>query len=1162
MESTGRSKIFISYSREDLAFTNELVAALELAADFEILIDRVGIGHGEAWRERLGRLIIECDTMVFILSPDSISSEVCAWEIGEARRLAKRIVPVLWREVDFAAVPDELSALNAVPFTGENAVSGLPKLVIALNSDLEWLREHTRLGERAVEWAQSGRATAYLLRGAALVAVREWLAAKPANAPAPTPLQHKFIQASEEDESRLLSAERRRSEELEKAKAAAEAERDAAQQARTAEAIAAHRVVRATTAGLIVALVLFAAAAATGWFAYQKAEDEREAAERADQEAKRANEEAARASSFAEAVAEQRDAALMIQSRFLARAAQGFLTRGDTANAVALARAALPKDLAQPDRPFTIEPVQVIFDAYGSLRELATLRGHERGLDGALALPPGRIVTWGRDGTIRLWRDDGALLKVVPAHQHPSEPGASSDTGVHGVLRLEDGRLLSWGVDKTARLWTDDGTFSAEFLKETSWFEIERLHDGRIAALVGDEYRVWSAALEPQLTLRSPLKWMRGAKLLADGRFLTWQSDTGQRAHTAMLWNPDGTPGPVLAGHKRTIRGGFQLTGGQIVTFENGPGLRIWSAEGLLETVIDQVHKHVPLVPFAFPLRDGRFFTWGQEAYHDDVWWARLWNAQGESVALIEASATALQGIELDDGRLLLGANSRTPTIWHTDGNRGPMLSGHEAFAYGAEQWADGRIATHASDHTVRVWSRDGVPLRVLRGHEDGVSGVAPLPGERYLSWSFRDRTARIWGDDPQPRGLLRIAGGDAGNVLQLSTGSIAVHTNTGSIQLHGPDLGNGPILGNDARAVIGLTELSDGRLLTQGENHGNREPGPALRMWSPAGEIIADLAGADIEFLHVAQTPSGKIMAFERSGRAWVWRADGQVEAKHDATDTTLFYHVVSLPDGRLMTMSDDNRLQLWGIEGEPGRLLGTREKTLPKQVVSLADGQLLMIHPNGISRILDENGDRWLPLDLGENARTDTATPLHGGAILLNRFDGRLFVVNPDRSSREIRHPPGQDGRYRRHRVFKLADGRVLVSTDDQATYLWGADGEPGRQLLDRAIKGAALLSDGSFLVWPSADRSGLQIIHADGVPGPVLRGHEATIKHAFQLADGRILSWAGDATVRIWPGSIDQAIAWADEVISRLEPLTPDERCDHYLAPPGACAEVDDR
>ena len=639
METADRSKLFISYSRADLAFAEELAAALSLSADFEILFDRTGIGHGEDWRQRLGRLIVECDSVVFILSPESAASEICGWEISEAQRLSKRIVPVLWRPVDFSKVPAGLSTLNAVPFDGERAVSGLPKLVTALKSDLAWLREHTRIGERAADWEGSGRAAAYLLRGAALNAVRAWLAARPASAPQATASQRAFIQASEEEEARLLSQERKRLEELEAAKALTEAERDAAETARANEARASRRVVRAVSGGFVVALILLAVASLAGWQAYKNAADERAAALRADQAAGRAEQEAARAAEAAANAEAQRDAALLIQSRFLARAAQEHLTRGDTANAVALAREALPKDPAQPDRPLAVEAVQVLFDAYGKLREQATLRGHEVGLDGVLVLPGERVLTWGRDGTLRWWRSDGAALKRVLAHDHPSDPGGDDDTGVHGVLRLEDGRLLSWGVDRTAKLWRDDGSLIETFLRAETWVYPERLHDGRIAARIGAEYRVWRPDLTPVITLQSP--GLYGAMLLRDGRFMTWQKDPGGE-HSARLWAPDGTPGPLLAGHGSFIRGGFQVLGGGLVTWDSSRAIRFWSHEGALQAAVENAHAHALMD--VFPLADGRVFSWGQEGFHEKVWWARIWDRDGQSVALIEASDLPPEG--------------------------------------------------------------------------------------------------------------------------------------------------------------------------------------------------------------------------------------------------------------------------------------------------------------------------------------------------------------------------------------------------------------------------------------------------------------------------------------------------------------------------------------
>jgi hypothetical protein len=87
-------RVFISYSRDDLDFADQLVAALSTYG-FECLIDRHGISGGEDWKRRLGNLISEADTVVFVLSPSSARSPICDWEVEEATRLNKRILPVV-----------------------------------------------------------------------------------------------------------------------------------------------------------------------------------------------------------------------------------------------------------------------------------------------------------------------------------------------------------------------------------------------------------------------------------------------------------------------------------------------------------------------------------------------------------------------------------------------------------------------------------------------------------------------------------------------------------------------------------------------------------------------------------------------------------------------------------------------------------------------------------------------------------------------------------------------------------------------------------------------------------------------------------------------------------------------------------------------------------
>src|SRR5262249_38096604 len=100
----GKLRVFISYSRDDLDSADQLDAGPDRRA-FECLIDRHGMSGGEDWKRRLGILISEADTVVFVLSPTSARSEVCAWEVEEAARLGKRILPVNCRPLEGASPP-------------------------------------------------------------------------------------------------------------------------------------------------------------------------------------------------------------------------------------------------------------------------------------------------------------------------------------------------------------------------------------------------------------------------------------------------------------------------------------------------------------------------------------------------------------------------------------------------------------------------------------------------------------------------------------------------------------------------------------------------------------------------------------------------------------------------------------------------------------------------------------------------------------------------------------------------------------------------------------------------------------------------------------------------------------------------------------------------
>lgn len=189
-------KVFVSYSRKDATFAEELVSGLELCG-FEAYLDKEDIAPGEVWEDWLGRLIRDADTVVFVLSPSAVASKHCEWEVAETVRLSKRLLPIVWQVVPDDQVPEQLKRLNYIFFTeGHSFTKSLGELAGALRIDLEWIRQHTRFAELAANWEDRGRPASLLLLGGEIDDAKAWLLKRSKDAPQITIQQQAFIDAS------------------------------------------------------------------------------------------------------------------------------------------------------------------------------------------------------------------------------------------------------------------------------------------------------------------------------------------------------------------------------------------------------------------------------------------------------------------------------------------------------------------------------------------------------------------------------------------------------------------------------------------------------------------------------------------------------------------------------------------------------------------------------------------------------------------------------------------------------------------------------------------------------------------------------------------------------------------------------------------------------
>ncbi len=225
--------VFISYSRRDGEFAKRLTNRLA-QTNRDIWIDWEDIPRAADWLQEIFAGIESAETFVFITSRNSLTSEICNYEVKHALDHNKRIIPLIREDVfgetekDIAGEWfnksweqtarnnwDALKHLNWIFFNDDAKFEDeFAALVAALEQDLPYIKTHTRLLIRAKEWETSGRNPSLLLTGDEITEAERWVSKPPKGDkqinPDPTALHHDYIAESRkvEDERKRIEAER------------------------------------------------------------------------------------------------------------------------------------------------------------------------------------------------------------------------------------------------------------------------------------------------------------------------------------------------------------------------------------------------------------------------------------------------------------------------------------------------------------------------------------------------------------------------------------------------------------------------------------------------------------------------------------------------------------------------------------------------------------------------------------------------------------------------------------------------------------------------------------------------------------------------------------------------------------------------------------------
>jgi len=127
-EEKRKPQVFISYSRRDLAFVEQLAADLK-AADLDVWYDLSGLEGGSRWSRAIEKAIQDSQYVLVVLSTDSVASKWVEEEFLYASELGKKIVPLFYRQ---CSIPFGYRTLHFIDVQDEKYKKSFSEILRAL----------------------------------------------------------------------------------------------------------------------------------------------------------------------------------------------------------------------------------------------------------------------------------------------------------------------------------------------------------------------------------------------------------------------------------------------------------------------------------------------------------------------------------------------------------------------------------------------------------------------------------------------------------------------------------------------------------------------------------------------------------------------------------------------------------------------------------------------------------------------------------------------------------------------------------------------------------------------------------------------------------------------------------------------------------------------
>jgi WD40 repeat protein len=618
---------------------------------------------------------------------------------------------------------------------------------------------------------------------------------------------------------------------------------------------------------------------------------------------------------------EQRNAALLTQSRHLSDLAASQLEAADPVTAMLVALAGLPdygpaprSGGGRPQRPYLPALEGRLYEGYLGDHERIVLSGHKDAVLSAVFSPDGRrIATGSADQSVRVWDAiTGKMLTEITEH----------DGAVGSVAFMPDGtRIVSGSGDTMMRSFdAQTGRMISEFKENTGGIlGVAVSADGSRIVSGSDDgtARVWDASTGRQISLLSGHSGpVNSVSISRDGAVVV----TGSGDATARVWDvATGKSTHIVMQHTLAISSvALSADAKRFVTGSSDETIRVWDAS-TGESLAPMIDTGQPVSSVAFDAAGTHIVS----GLGDGT--VRVWDAAtGLETARMTGHDKGITsvGISPEGTQLVSGSGDKTARIWSMAAGADSVILNLDTSVSAVAISPDGAKVVTGSSDKARIWDgKSGKIVAILDGHGAEVSSVAISRDASMIVTGSSDKTARIW--DATTAETVRELVGHDGPVIcvaisadgqRIATGSDDATARIWDVKTGATIATLGPLVGR----VTGVAFSPSGDRVATGA-------GTTARIWDTAtGQQIGDARTHALPVRAVAISPDGRLLASGgRESRIRIWQLAAVTEPSFLKEHAGAVTNIAFSDDGaRIIAGSDDGRLYEW--ETATGELIG----------------------------------------------------------------------------------------------------------------------------------------------------------------------------------------------------------------------------------------------